>query len=325
MLNRLIQLISTFLILFSFIFSQESKVSEIYLEGPASQKSLEMSGLAWYKDELILMPQYIDYDDPAFYAIPKAKINRWLSQKSPSPILPDKIRLDAPDFRNTIKGYQGFEAVCFDGNTIYLIIESKHENLMKSFIVKGRIKRKKGIIIIDEDSLSEIEIPINIKNMGYESVAKYKNRILVFFEAYGKNINSKPEIISFDKSLKKSKTIAFDNLEYRLTDVTSVDKEGKFWAINFFWPGEAKRLKPAADNILNNTNKGKTHSLFDHVERLVEYEIHKDQVKRSSVKAIQLSINKESRNWEGVARLDNKGFLMIVDEYPRTILAFIEK
>ena len=196
---------------------------------------------------------------------------------------------------------------------------------MKSFIVKGRIKRKKGIIIIDEDSLSEIEIPINIKNMGYESVAKYKNRILVFFEAYGKNINSKPEIISFDKSLKKSKTIAFDNLEYRLTDVTSIDKEGKFWAINFFWPGEAKRLKPAADNILNNTNKGKTHSLFDHVERLVEYEIHKDQVKRSSAKAIQLSINKESRNWEGVARLDNKGFLMIVDEYPRTILAFIEK
>ena len=66
-----------------------------------------------YKDELILMPQYIDHDDPAFYAISKAKINRWLSQKSPSPIMPDKIRLDAPDFRNTIKGYQGFEAVCF--------------------------------------------------------------------------------------------------------------------------------------------------------------------------------------------------------------------
>ena len=57
----------------------------------------------------------------------------------------------------------------------------------------------------------------------------------------------------------------------------------------------------------------------------MEYEIHKDQVKRSSAKAIQLSINKESRNWEGVARLDNKGFLMVVDEYPRTILAFIEK
>ena len=65
MLNRLIQRISTFLILFSFIFSQESKVREIYLEGPASQKSLEMSGLAWDKDELILMQQYIDYDDPA--------------------------------------------------------------------------------------------------------------------------------------------------------------------------------------------------------------------------------------------------------------------
>ena len=57
----------------------------------------------------------------------------------------------------------------------------------------------------------------------------------------------------------------------------------------------------------------------------ISKKIHKDQVNRSSAKAIQLSINKESRNWEGVARLDNKGFLMIVDEYPRTILAFIEK
>ena len=63
MLNRLMHRISTFLILFSFIFSQESKVREIYLEGPANQRSLEMSGLTWYKDELILMPQYINHDE----------------------------------------------------------------------------------------------------------------------------------------------------------------------------------------------------------------------------------------------------------------------
>jgi hypothetical protein len=34
-------------------------------------------------------------------------------------------------------------------------------------------------------------------------------------------------------------------------------------------------------------------------------------------------MEEKSRNWEGLARLDKKGFLMIVDEHPRTILAFV--
>ena len=51
---------------------------EIPLGGSANDRSLEMSSLTWFKDELVLMPQYIDYDDPAFYVIKKAKINNWL-------------------------------------------------------------------------------------------------------------------------------------------------------------------------------------------------------------------------------------------------------
>jgi len=30
-----------------------------------------------------------------------------------------------------------------------------------------------------------------------------------------------------------------------------------------------------------------------------------------------------SRNWEGIARLDKRGFLVVTDEHPGTILAFI--
>ncbi|MEC9475108.1 MAG: hypothetical protein VX746_04200 [Candidatus Neomarinimicrobiota bacterium] len=322
MLNKSI---SYFLILFSFIYTQESKVVEIPLEGSAGKKELEMSGLTWYKNELILMPQYIDYDDPAFYAISKSKLNQWLSKQSAEGIVPQKIKLIMPDYRKTIKGYQGFEAVCFDGNSIYLVIESKHDGIMKSFIVKGKMERKKGIITIDKDVLREIPIPINIKNMGYESIIKYKNQILVIFEANGKNINPDPKIISFNRSLEQSKLLKFDNLEYRLTDATQVDKKGNFWAINFYWPGEEKRLKPALDEVLMNTTEGPTHAMFDHVERLVEYKIYKNEIKRTSSDPIQLTINKESRNWEGVVRLDKKGFIMIVDEYPRTILAFVEK
>ena len=124
MLNNFI---SFTLILFaaaSFASAQEKTVTEIILEGSANDRSLEMSGLTWYKDELILLPQYIDYDDPAFYSISKHQLNNWLNQKSPKPIVPQKIKIILPDFRKSIKGYQGFEAVCFDGRNVYLIIES---------------------------------------------------------------------------------------------------------------------------------------------------------------------------------------------------------
>ena len=44
----------------------------------------------------------------------------------------------------------------------------------------------------------------------------------------------------------------------------------------------------------------------------------------NSMKNLLFVINEESRNWEGVVRFDNKGFIVVVDEYPRTILAFVK-
>ena len=50
-----------------------------------------------------------------------------------------------------------------------------------------------------------------------------------------------------------------------------------------------------------------------------------NKIVRTSTPPIQLYLEEKSRNWEGLARVDGKGFLMIVDEHPRTILAFIPK
>ena len=56
MLNKITSFI---LILFagvSFTWAQEKIVTEIILEGSANDRKLEMSGLTWYKDELIEAP-----------------------------------------------------------------------------------------------------------------------------------------------------------------------------------------------------------------------------------------------------------------------------
>ena len=317
-----------FLLIISFhqiILAKEVLPIEILLTGEATERSLEMSGLAWYNDYLILMPQYVNESKPRFYYLKKSTINDWLNGNKEKPLNPSKIDIIMPDYFNSIKGYQGFEAICFIGNKAYLIIETKNNDLMKSFIVKGSMDIKSKTLIIDPEKRVEILLPVNIKNMGYESILKYKYRLMVLFEANGINVNSDPKASFYNSSLKQKGHISFPNIEYRITDATELDDQGRFWAINFFWPGEKKRLNPGKDLVLNNTVKGETHQEFEHVERLVEFKIDGKNIYKTNSLPIQLKLNQNSRNWEGVVRMENKGFLMIVDEHPRTILAFIKK
>ena len=310
---------------FEIIFAKEVLPIEILLTGEAAERNLEMSGLAWYNDYLILMPQYVNKSKPKFYYLKKSKINDWLNGDRDKPLDPAEINVIMPDYFNSIKGYQGFEAICFIGNKAYLIIETKDDDLMKSFIIKGSMDIKNKVLIIDSEKKVEILLPLNIKNMGYESILKYKYRLMVLFEANGINVNSNPKASFYNSSLKQKGHISFPNIEYRITDVTELDNQGRFWAINFFWPGEQKRLKPGKDLVLNNNVKGETHQKFEHVERLVEFKIDGNKIYKTNSPPIQLELNKNSRNWEGLVRMDKKGFLMIVDEHPRTILAFVKK
>ena len=307
------------------ILAKEVLPIEILLTGEATERSLEMSGLARYNDYLILMPQYVNESKPRFYYLKKSTINDWLNGNKEKPLNPSKIDIIMPDYFNSIKGYQGFEAICFIGNKAYLIIETKNNDSMQSFIVKGSMDIKNKTLIIDPEKKVEILLPVNIKNMGYESILKYKYRLMVLFEANGINVNSDPKASFYNSSLKQKGHISFPNIEYRITDATELDDQGRFWAINFFWPGEKKRLNPGKDLVLNNTVKGETHQEFEHVERLVEFKIDGKNIYKTNSLPIQLKLNQNSRNWEGVVRMENKGFLMIVDEHPRTILAFIKK
>ncbi len=316
-------------ILISFVFTFQMPLAgevlpiEIPLNGEAAERSLEMSGLAWYGDYLILMPQYVNKEAPGFYALHKSQINEWLDGDKANALTPEKINLIVPDYAASIGGYQGFEALCFSGKKAYLVMESKHDGVMDSYLVTGTMDFKNRKLTINGDKLETIPLPVNIKNMGFESILKYKYRLMILFEANGINVNPNANAEFYTTSLKYEASVKFPNIEYRLTDVTEVDGRGRFWALNYFWPGEKKRLKPGEDLILKDVEEGETHQQFDHVERLVEYKIRSNEISRTDTPPIQLVINEKSRNWEGLARLDKKGFLMIVDEHPRTILAFV--
>jgi hypothetical protein len=313
------------LLFYQNIFSQEVFPVEIPLNGEAKDRDLEFSGLTWYKDNLILLPQYVKKEDPGLYSISKKDLIKWVDSNQGKAIKPNKIKLELSDIREKIEGFQGFEAITFIGNNAYMIIESKNNDIMKSFLIKGKLNFKKMKIVIDSKTIKEIPLPVNIKNMGFESILKYKYDLMVFYEANGKNINNKPLALTYNSSLKPKNSIPFPNIEYRLTDVTEVDSKNNFWVLNYYWPGEKDRLNPGKDLIIKDVGEGITHKKYEHVERLVEFKIKRDKLIRTSTKPIQLALEEKSRNWEGLVRFEDKGFLMIVDEHPRTLLAFIPK
>ena len=76
------KLIITILFSIQFMLAGEVLPIEIPLKGEAAERNLEMSGLAWYGDNLILMPQYVDKEAPGFYYLSKESINEFLKMNA---------------------------------------------------------------------------------------------------------------------------------------------------------------------------------------------------------------------------------------------------
>jgi hypothetical protein len=161
--------------------------------------------------------------------------------------------------------------------------------------------------------------------MSDESLVVYGGRLLTLYEANGANVNPAPVAHLFHAApLEPAGTLPFPNVEYRVTDATAPDDEGRFWAINYLWPGDVEKLRPAPDPIAAEHGTGATHREETTVERLVEFRITPEGIVRTETPPIWLQLEtKVSRNWEGVVRLDDRGFLLVTDTFPETLLAFV--
>jgi hypothetical protein len=310
-----------FFICLTYSFSQELEEKVIPLSGIITDPNQEISGLDWYKDNLVLLPENLN---GFVFIIPKKKIIKSIELKNPPPIFPEVNSFKTPNYAKTIKGFEGFESIAFNNDKFFVTIEAKDDDGMKSYLAWGKINSNSLNMTIHKDSLKEIKTPIQVKNMTYESTLIYEENIILLYEANGKNLHSKitqPNISLLNHSIS---SIEFPNIEYRITDVTRLDINNKFWAINYFWPGDKKRLKPSKDLILTKHSEGASHRQSEIVERLVQFEIEEDKIISTDKKPIQLKLDKKSRNWEGIVQLEDKGFLIATDKYPKMILAFLE-
>ena len=284
----------------------------------------EVSGMDWYNDNLILLPENLN---GYVFAIKKAELDSRINGNDTTTILPKQIKLNTPNYKELVPGFDSFEAIAFRGYEVYLTIEIKFADSMSCLLARGHIDEKTLEITVPEQNLTVIDVPTYVDNMSYESLVIDKDRIIALFEANGDSLIKSPYALSINSSGNDIIKYPLSSINYRIADATRVDRNNRFWIINYFFPGDRKVLKPSNDILASKYGNGPSHSRSKRVERLIEYEIKNGKISltKSAPIEIELEGEKTSRKWEALARYGNEGFLIATDKYPKphTLLAFL--
>jgi hypothetical protein len=305
---------------------EEVEVVPLKLPERVQAASFEYSGLAWFGDFLVLLPQYPEgrYSSGGgnLFAISKEDILRAI--EDPEFELPVR---DVPIFnsnlRNVVKGFEGFESILFVEQEVYLTVESHGGNPMMGYLIKGVVEGELESITLDPNSLVELEPPSSAENATFEAITYWDGNLYVIYEHNAKQSDAQPLAYQFDLDLEFEKEIDFPIMDYRITDATMSDPSGKFWVVNYFFPGDT-HLAVEQDALISQYGQGATHASNEPVERLVQLQIEKDEISRVDQAPIYLKLLgfNIARNWEGVVMLDELGFLLISDSFPGSILGF---
>ena len=312
-----------FLITTNIIIGKELPIIEIKLSGLITNPKQEISGMDWFQKRLFLLPEN---QGGYLFSFDKFELMKAINSQNRNnkPLTPKQTRFETPDYKSLIPGFEGFEAISFYNNNVYISLEAENNGIMQCYIVWGKIDSKTYEVSIPEENLIQINTPIQLTNMTYETIVNANDNLYIIYEANGANLQKtiSQKVLSFNNN--DISEISFPSVEYRITDATRVDSENKFWCINYFWPGDKKLLNPSSDNVFKKTKKDNSHQNSEIVERLIEFEIKNNQIVLSNKDPIQIVLdNKDSRNWEAIARLDNEGFLIATDKYPRMIFGFV--
>ncbi len=259
---------------------EEQPVVSLPLAGPLAEAKAEVSGLAWYEDHLVLLPQYPNFSDEGvdgfLYTLPKADIIAYLDGTSKTELEPKPIKLIAPNLADQIPNFQGFESIGFSGSKVFLTIEAGRGTDMQGYLISGTISADLSQLELDTTKLTLIPTQAVSENHTDESLLVLADRVITFYEVTGEAIVADPVAHAFDFDLNPLDTIPMDNIEYRLTD-TALSSDNEFWGINYFFPGDTDLL-PSADPIAAKYGNGKSNAEFGHVERLIKFNYAEDGI-----------------------------------------------
>ena len=102
----------------------------------------------------------------------KMKFKITYHQKKGS-LKPKKTIFKTPDYSKFILGFDGFEALTFDGNDVYITIEAEQDGMMVGYLAWGSINPNSYEINIGEKNIQKVDTPIQIDNLSFESIINH--------------------------------------------------------------------------------------------------------------------------------------------------------
>lgn len=302
-------------------------IIELPIPKSIQASSMEFSGLAWYEEWLVLLPQYPNrgfYGKQGnLYAISKENIDSFIKNNSQE-LEVKTIPFDDQGLYKELTGFEGYEAIAFVEDQIFLTIETSGGDPMKAFLINGSVTGNLDSIILDKNSLIELQTQNSSRNASYEALTYDEENIYAIYEQNGTENNKSPYVFVTDYEFKTTASIPIDPVNYRITDATMIDSEGNFWAINYFFPGDT-HLAVDSDPISQTYGLPETHQSSEPVERLLKFHLEEGEftVVDNPPLYLHLLPDDEARNWEGIVILDNRGFILVTDSFPETILGLI--
>ena len=290
------------LLLFLSITDGQS-YKEIPLDGLITDRKQEISGMATYRDNVILLPENLN---GYYFYIPFLEITNTLN--TGDTILPVQKTLTTRKLKERYPGLDGFEAIAFNGDDVYIMIEVRIDDKMAGLLIWGTITSLTMEIDIPEENIMLIKPPAQIDNFSFESLTIIDGQLIMIYETNGSKTIDRPfqYVVNLgDMDINKT---PFPNIDFRLTDATSVI-DNKFWMINYYWTGDKETL-----GVPNDVG----------IERLVEFKLGYNGIEQSSSDYITLDNLEDQHNWEGLIRFGN-GFLICTDKWPRMVLGYISK
>ncbi len=176
----------------------------------------------------------------------RAEVEAAIAVPGGGTLRPRQVVLDAPGLLASLPGWDGIEAIASRGDTVFVAVEAKVDGTMAGYLLRGRGRRVGDgwRLELDTERIAPIPVPTHIPNMSQEALVVSGDQVAVIFEANGVNVNPGAHIALFDFDLSYRGTAPLEHVEYRITDASGPRDDGTFWVINYFFPGEGRRLEP---------------------------------------------------------------------------------
>jgi hypothetical protein len=306
--------------------SKEAPVQVIPLFGPLSKPEARINGMTWVNDILVILP-----GDPAFtgasnqglFAIPKGDLLGYISGVNTTGIYPFQIIFEDSGISTQLAGFRSYQALAYANGRLYFIVTADTANGQRSYLVSGAIQPDFSSITLDASKV--VEIPGQSNANGFKSLVIVGNELVVLPQS-NQQAGSAPTQ-RFDLSLNYIGALQFPGLEYLITDATGVDSNNSFWVINRYAPGDPQPLSNP-DALAVRYGEGITHQLSDATERLVALAWtaanSTPELALVNRPPVQLELwMKAARNWQALAILPDRGWIIATSQSPETVLGYI--